>query len=102
MVTKACTVCGAPTGSPKLTRCDAHRIPGRSYALKQAAAQVVRNATHCAICGEQPSLNNPLQADHIEARALGGKDTFDNLRALCRRCNARRGAAITNRGRLDP
>jgi 5-methylcytosine-specific restriction endonuclease McrA len=45
----------------------------------------------CAICG-----GRALSADHIRPLAAGGTHDITNLRALCRQCNSRLGAELTN------
>ena len=51
-----------------------------------------RDRSRCTQCGSR----HALQVDHILPRALGGKDTEENLRLLCRHCNQR--AAIEKLG----
>ena len=50
---------------------------------------MLRDGNVCQICGAAENLS----LDHIIPFSHGGPDTVDNLRTLCRRCNARRGAA---------
>jgi len=40
----------------------------------------------CAYCG-----NHADTVDHIVPRALGGKNTWENVVAACRRCNSKKG-----------
>ena len=42
-------------------------------------------------CGKQIAFNE-MEADHIIPHSRGGQTTIDNGRALCRQCNARKGA----------
>lgn len=44
-------------------------------------------------CVECRSVNN-LSLDHIYPWSLGGPDTVENLRVLCRPCNSRKGAKV--------
>lgn len=44
----------------------------------------------CVICGS----TDDLTLDHIYPWLLGGSDTEDNLRTLCRSCNSRKGARV--------
>lgn len=47
---------------------------------------LARDGYVCAKCGGVADT-----IDHILPRSLGGGDTPDNLRAMCRRCNSSRG-----------
>lgn len=44
-----------------------------------------RDKACCVNCGSKYAV----QVDHIQPKALGGADTLDNLRLLCRKCNQR-------------
>lgn len=48
-----------------------------------------RDRFRCQLCGRSPAteLDCILHADHIVPFSKGGKTTFENLRALCARCN---------------
>ena len=52
---------------------------------------LVRDKGRCHWCGGTAST-----ADHVIALAAGGGHELGNLVAACRRCNSRRGAAVTN------
>ena len=60
-------------------------IPDR---LRQAVYN--RDGRRCLRCG----TTNDLSLDHIHPWSLGGRDTFENLQTLCRRCNSRKGARV--------
>lgn len=47
-----------------------------------------RDGYACVECG----ATDDLSLDHIHPWSLGGPDTFENLRTLCRPCNSRKGA----------
>jgi hypothetical protein len=49
-----------------------------------------RDEYRCVICG----ATEDLTLDHIFPWSLGGRDTEDNLRTLCRSCNCRKGASV--------
>jgi 5-methylcytosine-specific restriction endonuclease McrA len=49
-----------------------------------------RDGHACVECGTTQALS----LDHIYPFSLGGPDTLDNLRTLCRSCNSRKGARI--------
>ncbi len=53
---------------------------GKSRAVRRVQPQ-------CAACGSTVDLT----VDHIQPRSLGGTDSIENLRTLCRSCNARKG-----------
>lgn len=91
---KTCVVCGTP--SPQ-ARCPRHRLrPTATAAHRAARRQLLATATHCWRCGKPFTPTDPLQADHILPRALGGTDTPNNYGAAHQSCNARAGAALSN------
>lgn len=49
-----------------------------------------RDGYACVECGS----TDDLTLDHIHPWSLGGADTEDNLRTLCRPCNSRKGARV--------
>lgn len=49
-----------------------------------------RDGRRCLTCG----ATDDLTLDHIYPWSLGGPDTDDNLRTLCRSCNSRKGARV--------
>lgn len=49
-----------------------------------------RDEFRCVEC----AATDDLTLDHIHPWSLGGKDTVENLRLLCRSCNSRKGARI--------
>ena len=49
-----------------------------------------RDGWACVECG----ATGDLTLDHIWPWSLGGKETVENLRTLCRSCNSRKGARI--------
>ena len=52
-------------------------------------------ADRCAICGQPPTITDPLEADHVVPLALGGAALDpDNLRAAHKSCNSRRGQRL--------
>lgn len=50
----------------------------------------LRDSYQCQYCGRVPPLAE-LNLDHVTPKALGGKDSWENLVASCRPCNARKG-----------
>nr|DAH25683.1 MAG TPA: HNH endonuclease [Caudoviricetes sp.] len=60
--------------------------------------------THCPHCHvpldySRGRLPNSAEPDHILPHKWGGRNTLDNGRVLCRRCNQSRGASNTPRTR---
>lgn len=49
-----------------------------------------RDGHACVECDSRDDLT----LDHIHPWALGGEDSFENLRTLCRPCNSRKGARV--------
>lgn len=49
-----------------------------------------RDGHQCVEC----SATDDLTLDHIYPWSLGGPDTVENLRVLCRTCNSRKGARV--------
>ncbi len=50
---------------------------------------LIRDGFKCLYCG---SKEGKLTIDHIIPRSRGGKDTFENCVASCRRCNNKKGS----------
>jgi hypothetical protein len=68
------------------------RISGarRHIPLAIRRAVMERDGYACVDCGAQ----HDLALDHIHPYSLGGPDTVENLRVLCRSCNSRKGAKV--------
>lgn len=49
-----------------------------------------RDGHQCVTCGTGENLT----LDHIYPWSLGGPDTYENLQAMCRSCNSRKGARV--------
>ncbi len=62
--------------------------PGIPAALRRVVLD--RDEHRCVSCGSADDLT----LDHIRPWSLGGEDTEDNLRTLCRPCNSRKGARV--------
>ena len=80
------------------------RDPRDTRRWRQLRKQVLRNASHCAICqrpivfSARPCSRWAPSVDHIVALARGGEPyALSNLRAVHFGCNASRGAG---RGRI--
>ena len=57
----------------------------------------LRKHPTCEECGQAKSM----ATDHIKPRALGGSDDWENMRALCSSCHARKTGAEAARMRGD-
>jgi len=75
--------------SPAAPRVNAHQVSNKIEkslswsALRRAVWK--RDHGKCVNCHSQYAL----EVDHITPRAMGGGDTLENLRLLCRNCNQR-------------
>lgn len=68
----------------------------RRWRRRVLAAEQARGVVHCPICGvvldyEHSMRPNSAEPDHVVAFKFGGGYELSNGRALCRRCNQRRG-----------
>lgn len=63
----------------------------RRFDLHTRLAVFRRDGYRCQHCGHIGTWLT-LEVDHIIPVALMGDDEFDNLQALCRPCNRRKGA----------
>ncbi|MFQ5575891.1 MAG: HNH endonuclease [Anaerolineae bacterium] len=83
------------------------RIPYRASLPVTRRSLLVRDRYTCQYCGAQPGKQD-LTVDHILPRSKGGKTTWDNVVAACKRCNSKKGSStpadagmklLTNPGR---
>ncbi|MCX5001018.1 HNH endonuclease [Streptomyces longwoodensis] len=63
---------------------------GISEALRQFVYE--RDGYRCARCG----ATKDLTLDHVHPWVLGGENSADNLRTLCRSCNSSKNATVEN------
>lgn len=69
------------------------REPIQHYARYRAnRARVLAEERVCWICGRPGAPDDPLTADHVIPRSLGGSHDRSNLRAGHRSCNSSRKA----------
>jgi 5-methylcytosine-specific restriction endonuclease McrA len=60
-------------------------VPRRLHVAPSRKAVFLRDGHKCQYCG-RPAEN----VDHVHPRSRGGKHTWDNVVAACRRCNGRK------------
>jgi len=72
-----------PKPRPKLLDKRKAKASKASDWRKVRAVVMARDGHRCRACG----LTNGLDAHHVVARSLGGKDKATNLIALCRPCH---------------
>ena len=58
-----------------------------------------RDGFACQYCGASPRAAD-LTLDHVLPRHRGGRDTWENVVAACRRCNQRKGGRTPEEARL--
>jgi len=66
------------------------RIPYRISIPITRRAVLVRDRYTCQYCGAQPG-KQVLTIDHVLPRSRGGKTTWQNVVAACKRCNGKKG-----------
>jgi 5-methylcytosine-specific restriction endonuclease McrA len=64
---------------------------------RRVREQVLAEETTCWLCGRPGTADDPLVADHVLARADGGRNERANYRAAHASCNSRRGRGGTGR-----
>lgn len=75
---------------PKIIRLLGYdRLPEQGVKLNRRNL-FARDRNKCQYCGRIFPTND-LSIDHVNPRALGGGDTWENLVCACIRCNARKG-----------
>lgn len=64
--------------------------PSKKKKISASLAKAVleRDAYRCVTCGSHIDLT----CDHVIPESKGGPTTLDNLQAMCRSCNCRKGA----------
>lgn len=63
---------------------------GLGWDHQQIAAQLLAEATTCALCGLPPTPTDPLTAGHIQAREQGGLNVPGNYQPEHRSCGSRK------------
>ena len=76
----------------------------RSISLALRYKVLARDNFRCVICGASPAkdVTVELHVDHIFPWSKGGKNTEDNLRTLCFKCNLGKGATVEDDQQLVP
>lgn len=65
------------------------KIPRRMQQVSKKNI-LVRDSHRCMYCGEK-GTGAELELEHIIPKSRGGKNTWENLVASCRKCNQRKG-----------
>ena len=65
--------------------------PRRAFTTDERIVIWQRANETCQICGKKIEFDQ-MDADHITPHSNGGQTTIDNGQALCRQCNASKGA----------
>ncbi len=60
-------------------------VPRRMHVAPSRKAVFLRDGHRCQYCGRAAE-----NVDHVQPRSRGGKHTWDNVVAACRRCNGRK------------
>lgn len=60
-------------------------VPRRIHVAPSRKAVFLRDNHRCQYCGKAAE-----NVDHVQPRSRGGKHTWDNVVAACRRCNGRK------------
>jgi len=66
---------------------------------RRVSNEVIAASKVCHWCGCEPTTDNPMTADHLVPRALGGTNARSNLVGACRRCNSARGGKTRRKHR---
>jgi 5-methylcytosine-specific restriction endonuclease McrA len=66
------------------------RIPHRLSLPLSRRTVLARDGYTCQYCGRRPDRTE-LTLDHVVPRCRGGKTSWENLVAACKRCNQRKG-----------
>jgi 5-methylcytosine-specific restriction endonuclease McrA len=61
------------------------KVPRRIHVAPSRKAVFLRDGGKCQYCGKAAE-----NVDHVQPRSKGGKHTWDNVVAACRRCNGRK------------
>jgi hypothetical protein len=88
--TGLCPGCRRAGDSRRYARRGTTTERGLGWDHQQAAAQVLQDATHCALCGLPPRPDDPLQAGHVDPRERGGSNDPANYQPEHRSCNSRK------------
>lgn len=67
------------------------RVPRRLHVAPSRKAVFLRDGHSCQYCGRQAE-----NVDHVIPRSRGGRHSWDNVVAACRRCNARKENRLPN------
>ena len=60
---------------------------------------LIRDKFTCAYCGVE---SNRLTIDHVIPRVKGGKSSFENCVAACKKCNNKKGSRLPSEAKMYP
>ena len=63
------------------------------HSYQELRAEVLAEGK-CCVCGGRPTVDDPLEVDHVLPIALGGTHARENMRAMHRSHNRKRGAEL--------
>ena len=74
----------------------------KRIAAEARATALDQGLTRCPRCRvgldwEYSGRPNSAEVDHVKPHALGGADTIENTRIICRKCNQQLGGAVNRR-----
>lgn len=108
---RPCTQPGCPAYATKRGRCDAHQPKhgwnhgkskreryGKDWPKKKRVV-LERDNYLCQTCMRAGRVTQTNQVDHIIPKMAGGRDSFDNLEAICDSCHKAKTAREAAEGR---
>lgn len=96
---RACLGCGAKCTTTPCPRCSSGpRLTHDDAEYRRNRAIILARATHCALCGQPPTPDDPLTCDHIRPITAGGTHAITNLQAAHESCNKSTGATFKGGG----
>jgi 5-methylcytosine-specific restriction enzyme A len=60
---------------------------GYGATWRRLRAMILSRDPLCTTCLQADRLNPSVMVDHVVPKSLGGEDSLENLRGICRRCH---------------